>query len=167
MPETRREACDGAIGARLLDWLPDSGHAPGVLAMWWPLPGEPDLRPLFGGLVRQGWTIALPRVVAAAAPLAFGRWHQACRMVAERHGVCVPEPFEPVVPTLVLAPCVGFDPRGWRLGFGGGYYDRTLAVLDVPAVGIAYDCCEISLEPEAHDHRLEAVLTETRLIRCP
>lgn len=166
MPETRRQACDAAIGARLLDWLPGSGHAPGVLAIWWPLPGEPDLRPQFGALAAQGWTIALPRVVAVAAPLAFGRWHEACHMVAERHGVCVPDPFEPVLPTLVLAPCVGFDPRGWRLGFGGGYYDRTLAVLDVPVVGVAYDCCEIALEPAPHDHRLEAVLTETRLIRC-
>jgi len=164
LPDERRRDADAAIAQRVLEWL--ANREPGVLALWWPLPGEPDLRPLFDTLARHGWTVALPRVVARHAPLAFGRWRPGIAMVEERHKVMVPEPFEPVTPTLLVAPCVGFDPRGWRLGYGGGYYDRTLETLGIAAAGAAYDACEVALEPEPHDRRLEAIFTETRVLRC-
>ncbi|MFP5406878.1 MAG: 5-formyltetrahydrofolate cyclo-ligase, partial [Gammaproteobacteria bacterium] len=140
LPFTWRHAADAAIGQRLLAWL--GQREPSALALWWPLPGEPDLTPLFAPLTAQGWTIALPRAVAADQPLEFGLWSPAVALVEHRHRVLVPEPFAAVTPALLVAPCLGFDPRGWRLGYGGGYYDRTLAALGIPAAGVAYDACE-------------------------
>src|SRR5690606_24195176 len=137
----------------------------GVLALWWPLAGEPDLRPCFDRLFADGWTVVLPRVVAPDSPLEFGRWRPGTAMVEGPHRTHSPEPFEPLKPSLLLAPCVGFDVRGWRLGYGGGYYDRTLAALEVEAGGVGYDFCETPLEPEPHDRRLDAIITESRLLR--
>jgi len=164
IPQACRQRADAAIARRLREWLAD--RELGVLALWWPLPGEPDLRSEFETLQGLGWTIVLPRVAAPDAPLVFGRWRPGIAMIEQRHKVCVPEPFEPMAPTVMVAPCLGFDARGWRLGYGGGYYDRTLAALPVPAAGAAYDACEVSLEPEPHDRRLSAIVTESRLLRC-
>jgi 5,10-methenyltetrahydrofolate synthetase len=164
LPEDWRRAADAAIARRLHEWL--AGRTPGVIALWWPLPGEPDLTECFAGLAAAGWAVALPRVAVARGPLVFGRWQPGIEMVERHHRVKVPEPFELVEPSLVLAPCVGFDPRGWRLGYGGGYYDRTLAALRVESAGVAYDACELSLEPAPHDWRLDAIVTESRLLRC-
>jgi 5,10-methenyltetrahydrofolate synthetase len=166
LPAALREAHDRAIARRLLDWLVADGWPPGTIALWWPLAGEPDPRPVFDELLARGWQVALPRVHARDRPLAFGRWHRGIGMVEEAHRVQVPAPFEAVRPSLVVAPCLGFDPAGWRLGYGGGYYDRTLAELDVPAAGVGYDCCEVALMPEPHDRRLQVILTESRLLRC-
>ena len=166
LPVALREAHDRAIARRLLDWLAADGLRPRTIALWWPLAGEPDPRPMFDELSARGWQIALPRVVARDRPLAFGRWHKGIEMVEEAHRIMVPAPFEPVRPSLVVAPCLGFDPAGWRLGYGGGYYDRTLAELDVSAAGVGYDCCEVALMPEPHDRRLQVIVTESRLLRC-
>ena len=164
IPHAYRQTADASIALRLCDWLGE--RQPGVVALWWPLAGEPDLTGEFEALGRLGWTIALPRVAAPDAPLDFGRWRPGVAMVEHRHKVSVPEPFEPVTPTVLVAPCLGFDARGWRLGYGGGYYDRTLAVSQVPAAGVAYDACEIELRPEVHDRRLAVIVTESRLLRC-
>jgi len=86
-------------------------------------------------------------------------------MVREHHQVFVPHPFVAVRPDVIVAPCVGFDPRGWRLGYGAGYYDRTLHGLEVPAAGVAYDVCEAAFEPGPHDRPLQAIITESRCLR--
>lgn len=172
IPMSERAALDERIGRALLAWLAQVGgcRAPAwqrVVALWWPLPGEPDLRPLFGELEGLGWTVVLPAVPARGQPLVFGRWWSGCEMAQGLHRVYEPRPFEPLQPAVLVAPCVGFDARGWRLGYGGGYYDRTLAGLQVPCAGVAYDRCELRLEPQAHDIPFDAILSESRtLIRA-
>ena len=164
LPAPWRHEADGTIGQHLMAWL--AGRRPSVLALWWPLPAEPDLTGVFEPLSRAGWTVALPRAVAADRALEFGRWYPGANLVEHRHRVLVPEPFEAVEPSLLVAPCLGFDVRGWRLGYGGGYYDRTLSALGIEAAGVGYDVCEVSLVPESHDRRLATLLTESRVLTC-
>lgn len=164
-PEARRRA-DEAIVARLdevLAALPCAGGD--VLGVYWPVRGEPDLRAAMARWHRAGRIITLPRVVAAGRALAFGRWEPDATMRAARFGIPVPEPFVALAPALLVVPCVGFDARGYRLGYGGGYYDRTLAGGAITAIGVAYDACEIEdFEPGAHDRRLAMVVTQTRRV---
>ncbi|MCO5108450.1 MAG: 5-formyltetrahydrofolate cyclo-ligase [Burkholderiaceae bacterium] len=161
-----RRAADAAIAARLEAWLaarPAADRA--VLGVYWPVRGEPDLRGAMAGWHRAGSAIALPRVAADGAALEFGRWTPTASMREARFGIPLPEPFDTLRPTLLVVPCVGFDVRGYRLGYGGGYYDRTLDERPLPAVGVAYDACEIDcFVPEPHDRPMSAIVTETRTI---
>lgn len=164
-PQVRR-AADAAIAARVDALLSSSGDERATVGVFWPVRGEPDLRAAMARWHQAGRIIALPRVPAAAAgALEFGRWRPDSTMRVAQFGIPVPEPFEPVQPTLLIVPCVGFDRRGYRLGYGGGYYDRTLARHPVPAIGVAYDGCELGrFVPAAHDHPLAAIVTETRTV---
>lgn len=162
-PEQRASA-DRLIGERLTAEL--ALHAAGTLALYWPIRGEPDLGDALAGIAEQGWRLALPRVIGRAEPLAFGRWQPGQVMRAVSFGLMLPDPFEAVLPDLLVIPCVGFDRSGYRLGYGAGYYDRTLVARDVPTIGVAYDGCELtSFEPQPHDRPLDCVLTETRTVR--
>lgn len=161
-----RRAADAAIGARL-DALLAARDAQGreIVGVYWPVRGEPDLRDAMARWHAAGRTIALPRIAAAQRTLEFGRWTPTWPMRAAQFGIPVPEPFEPVQPTLLIVPCVGFDARGYRLGYGGGFYDRTLGRRPVPAIGVAYDACELArFTARAHDRRMAAIVTETRTI---
>lgn len=161
-----RRAADAAIGARLETLLAarSRGH-PQVLGVYWPVRGEPDLRESMARWHAAGHALALPRVVAGGRPLAFGRWTPDCPMRVAQFGIPVPEPFHDLQPSLLIVPCVGFDARCYRLGYGGGFYDRTLAQLDVQAIGVAYDRCEIAdFAHGAHDRRMAAIVTEKRTI---
>lgn len=138
-----------------------------VLAAYWPLAGEPDLRTLFVQWSARGVVLALPVVVAGSAPLRFARYIPGAAMRAGAHGTVEPAARQWLDPDIVLAPCVGFSPAGWRLGYGGGYYDRTLAQSQALAIGIAYDEAQLEgLQPTAHDVPLSFVVTPRRLIDC-
>jgi 5,10-methenyltetrahydrofolate synthetase len=169
-----RDAADAAIVERVSDaieaWRSASDRGPSpVLGAWWPIRGEPSLLSGFSRWIANGWRIALPVVVAADSPLVFRRWTPQTTMVEGDFRVPVPAHGDALQPHLLLIPCVGFDVRGWRLGYGGGYYDRTLSTAPVAAIGIGYDCSEIEgFAPAGHDRRLEALITETRHIpSCP
>ncbi len=170
MGAQERRAADAAIAARLEAWLETwfSERPAGecaVLGAYWPVRGEPDLRDSMAGWHRAGHAIALPRVAAGGGSLEFGRWTPAATMRPAAFGIALPEPFELLVPTLLIVPCVGFDLRGYRLGYGGGHYDRTLAVRALPAIGVAYDACELARFVAAgHDRPMTAIVTETRTI---
>ncbi|MGI4815358.1 MAG: 5-formyltetrahydrofolate cyclo-ligase [Janthinobacterium lividum] len=135
------------------------------LGFYWPLPGEFDARALVGDWLRDAThCAALPVVTDPAGPLAFHRWTPTAAMRAGRYGIAVPAQAIDLTPAVLLIPCVGFDAARYRLGYGGGFYDRTLAALRPRpfTIGIAYECLRIeSLPREPHDLPLDVILTES------
>jgi len=142
--------------------------APQTLAFCAPVRGEFDARPLASRLIDRGWLAAMPVVTAVAAPMSFHAWTPAAAMSNDRYGIPIPADGEAVVPDIVLLPLVAFDTRGFRLGYGGGYFDRTLAAM-VPrprAIGIGFELARVAdIRPEAHDVGLDAVVTEAGILR--
>ena len=138
---------------------------------YWPLADEFDPRPLLERLHAAGHPIGLPVVVARGAPLLFRRWDPGTRLIAGTFGVQVPPPEAPeVVPAVVLAPLLAFDRLGYRLGYGGGFYDRTLAKLRaagaVLVVGLGFACQEVAAVPRGpSDRRLDWIVTERAALR--
>jgi 5-formyltetrahydrofolate cyclo-ligase len=151
---------DGRIGDQLLRWWRQSKVA--VLGVYWPLYGEPDLRPAYVELAEAGVRLALPVVVARDAPLAFAAWTPGETMVKDGMGVAVPGDLHFVErPPALLVPCLGFNGQNFRLGYGGGYYDRTLAEAPRPfTLGIAYAHQMAAFEGDAHDVALDLIVTE-------
>ena len=164
-PAADRLAASARIVSRLRDLIADFRDA-GVIAAYWAIRAEPELPRAEARGYWAGRTLALPRVRARDEPLEFGLWHPSSMISLDRWGIGTPEPFEPAEPSLLIIPCVGFDRRAYRLGYGGGFYDRTLAARSVPTVGVAYDQCELDdFEPQAHDRPLDLIVTESRVIR--
>ena len=157
----RRAACSAAIEAgleALLDRL-----SPRSIGFCWPFRGEFDCRPLVARRIGGGARAALPVIVAPAAPMVFREWSPEAEMAEGRFGIPVPADGGILVPELVLLPLNGFDEHGYRLGYGGGYFDRTLASLEpVPTtVGIGFELARLdSIEPNEHDVPLDYVVTE-------
>jgi len=135
-----------------------------VVSAYWPIKGEPDLRPLMAELHRAGATVCLPIVEQKAAPLVFRRWTPATHMVRGDWNIPVPPPdAEVLIPDITLAPLVGWDGAGFRLGYGGGYFDRTLAALAPRpfTVGIGFQSSRLStIYPQPHDIPLDIILTQ-------
>lgn len=130
-----------------------------------PIGDEIDVWRLLRHLHEQGRTIGLPVTPSAPGPLTFRRWTPGCEMRTDRHGVSYPDHGEELTPQLLLIPLLAFTPEGQRLGYGGGYYDRTLAALrsqgDVFACGVAYAGQEVAALPtNVHDADLDGILTE-------
>lgn len=126
------------------------------------LPDEADPALLLARLVELGCHIAYPRVVGKGLPLEFHRVPDGEVLAPGAFGIHEPLDIWPrVVPTVLLVPLLAFDASGQRLGYGGGFYDRTLALLKVPAIGVAYAGQETASFPgEPHDRTLDMVLTE-------
>lgn len=169
-PADVRNAASRAIGGHLLAWMARHGTcSPPTLAVYWPIRGEPDLQESYLELARRGVQLALPVVVAADAPLAFATWQPGQPMAQDSFGVAIPaEPRTVVVPDTILIPCVGVSPHYYRLGYGGGMYDRTLAQWPAAStVGIAFDCARAQFAIEAHDIRLQYLITESGVSSLP
>jgi 5-formyltetrahydrofolate cyclo-ligase len=134
-----------------------------LLGFYWPFRGEYDARGLAESLHAQGVGLALPVVVRMKAPLEFRAWHPGARLGSGVWGIPVPADGAVVMPDVLLVPLVGYDRRGFRLGYGGGFYDRTLAAMPRrPAtigVGFALGALE-TIHPQTHDIPMDVVVTE-------
>jgi 5-formyltetrahydrofolate cyclo-ligase len=155
-----RRQYDAAIGAHVLAWW--GTHPVRTLGIFWPMRGEPDLRDVYVELAAHGVQLALPLVVARDAPLQFAAWAPGEPLETDAMGVSIPARSRIMLnPEALLIPCVGFNATRVRLGYGGGYYDRTLAVTPRPfAIGIAYANGLASFEAAAHDVALDLIITE-------
>jgi len=127
---------------------------------------------LFDALVAAGWTTALPIVVTKNTPLMFRQWTPGEPLVVGRWDIKIPsETAREVLPDVLLVPLLAFDRQGYRLGYGGGFYDRTLEQLraqkKVMAIGLAYAAQEVdSVLHDEHDQRLDWIMTERETIKC-
>ena len=132
-----------------------------VVACVWPLPGEPDLRPLLQTLHARGHAVVLPETPPRGQPLLFRRWVPGCAMLRGRFGTCHPVG-DAALPNLMFVPLLAFDRAGYRLGYGGGYYDRTLAILNnCVSVGFGLAAQQVEIIPrEPHDLPLHMIATE-------
>jgi 5-formyltetrahydrofolate cyclo-ligase len=155
----------------LSELLPSLNHRDGVIvAGYIPVRDELDPRPLLFAMEERGYPLAAPSVVGRGAPLVFRRWDVYASLAPGHFGIPEPPPHAPVVePDLLLVPLLAFDRRGHRLGYGRGYYDRTLAGLrarrPIIAVGLAFAAQEVlSLPISDDDQRLDWIVTEAALI---
>jgi 5-formyltetrahydrofolate cyclo-ligase len=135
-----------------------------VVSLYWPMRGEPDLRAWMASILERGAITALPVVAEKHKPLVFHVWSPGEKLKRGFWNTPVPEREQAVIPDVALAPIVGIDAEGYRLGYGGGYFDRTLAILP-PArkvVAVGYSMFRIkTIHPLPHDIRMDAVVTET------
>lgn len=137
-----------------------------TVSAWWPIKAELNLRHWLESLLARGARVALPVVVTPAAPLVFRPWTPDCRMVQGFWKIPVPAEGPEVVPDATLSPVVGWDRAGYRLGYGGGYFDRTLAALSPRplAIGVGLDAARVAtIFPQPHDIAMNRIVTESGL----
>jgi len=162
LPAEERARAEKAIAAHARALIPAGAAVAGYL----PMRGEADILPLLEALARSGHSICLPCVAQARAPLLFRRWQPGMALASAIHDTQEPEAHcEPCDPQVVLVPLLAFNRRGFRIGYGGGYYDRSLEALRArpgfhAAIGIGFACQEAEFAPEPHDARLDAIVTE-------
>ena len=165
MPDEDRAAHSAAITAALADLL--APHA-GVVGCYWPVRGEYDPRELMRLLHGRGMRLALPMVAERAKPLVFRTWRPGDKLAPGLWNIPVPAAGDPVSPDALLVPLVGFDRRGYRLGYGGGYYDRTLSAYAAKplAVGVGFESAGIAtIFPQPHDVPMDLIVTQGRIVR--
>ncbi len=157
-------------------WLVDRPDQ--VIGAYWPIKGEFDPLPALyrwqeAGLeadavaARNRRRIGLPVINKVDKTLTFYTWYPGCPMEEDAFGIPKPKDTEIIQPTLLFVPCVGYGPGGYRLGYGGGFYDRTLAALTPRpfTVGLGFTNGFLSdLEPEPHDVPLDAILNDNGVV---
>ena len=135
----------------------------GILGVYWPFRAEFDPRPVIDWVIAAGRTVALPVVVDKKGPLEYRAWRPGEPLVDGVWNIPVPQKREIVTPAVVLAPLVGFDRVCYRLGYGGGYFDRTLAALSPRpfAIGIGFELQQIeTIYPQPFDVPMDVIVTE-------
>ncbi len=141
------------------------------VAAYWPFRDEIDVRPLLAALEAMGCNCLLPVMIGRKEPLQFHQWKPGDVLESSRFGVLEPSKFHPsTTPDVVILPLLAFDRHGMRLGYGGGYYDRTLNALrrkgEVLAIGVAYHDQEMDDIPhDAYDQKMDALVTDQAVIQ--
>ncbi|MBS3647569.1 5-formyltetrahydrofolate cyclo-ligase [Pseudaminobacter sp. 19-2017] len=147
------EGIDAAIGS----------PAGKTVSLYWPFRGEPDLRGWMASLVARGGRPALPVVIEKGQPLVFRAYRPGDRLEKGVWNIPIPADGEEVIPDVVIAPVVGVDPGNYRLGYGGGFFDRTLAALPRKplVIGVGYEMQRIpTIYPQPHDIPMSLIVTE-------
>jgi len=160
LPPAERRAMSARITAPLREIVVER---PGILGIYWPFRAEFDPRPLVDSLGADGRQFALPVVIDRRGPLEYRAWAPGEALVAGVWDIPIPERREIVLPTMVLAPVVGFDRAGYRLGYGGGYFDRTLGAMNPRplAIGVGFAAQAIdTIYPQPFDIPMDLIVTE-------
>jgi 5-formyltetrahydrofolate cyclo-ligase len=161
MPLGAHRAASVAIMRGLTACLPPTAGV--TTGCYWPVKREPDCLPYMREVLREGGRVALPVVVGRGMPLEFRLWTEDAKMEAGAWGIPHPADGPPVVPDALVVPLVGFDEVGYRLGYGAGYYDVTLASLSPRplAVGVGFEFSRlVTIHPQAHDMAMDVIVTE-------
>lgn len=159
---------DKNANAQLLSFLKQS-EPDQVIAAYMPIRTEVSPLPAMAKMVTRGNCICVPVIVGAGQPLEFHEWTPETEMVDGMFGAAIPKDGVALVPDIIVTPLLAFDPAGYRMGYGGGFYDRTFeklnAIKKVLAIGYAYSDQEIMIVPrEDTDYKLNAVITEKGII---
>ena len=166
VPAETRAGWAEAIAAGVLAEIGDVEGR--VISAYWPFRGEPDLRPFLEEVARRGGRTALPVVVEKGRPLAFHLWQAGEALARGVWNIPVPAEQRPCMPDVVIAPVVGFDPACYRLGYGGGFFDRTLASLSARprVIGVGYGAARVlTIYPQVHDIPMDLIVTEAGTVR--
>ena len=160
MPADVKAQADARIIARLAGWI--DAHQVKLLGGYLAMAGEPELSPLYATLAERGVALAMPVVVERHHPLRFVPWQPGDPLARDASGTLAPTAREGFVqPDAIIAPCVGYTDDKLRLGYGGGYFDRTLAQSPRPlAVGVAYAMAKVAFAADAYDMPLDDILTD-------
>lgn len=159
-------AASAAIRQRLDTAFPELARS--VVGFCWPVQNEPDLCPLMAELIARGGQVTLPVVVQPGEPLAFREWWPDQPLAPDRYDIPTPTDGAFLTPNVLLLPVNAVDDAGYRIGYGGGFFDRTLAALSPRplAIGVGFDFQRIAdARPQTHDLPLDAVVTESVLLR--
>jgi 5,10-methenyltetrahydrofolate synthetase len=161
MPAKERDARSARIAAALDRLIaPVAGR---VIGVYWPIKGEPNLYPWIRRLAETGAAFALPVVIRKGWPLEFRRWRPGEALERGFWNIPVPANGPAILPDMLVAPLVGFDEERFRLGYGGGFYDRTIAAAanKPQVIGVGFEHCRLpTIYPQTHDIRMDAIVTD-------
>ncbi|MBI3230551.1 MAG: 5-formyltetrahydrofolate cyclo-ligase [Burkholderiales bacterium] len=153
----QRSQWDRQITQQILTWAKE--HQPRTMGVYWSIQSEPDLFICYQELAASGIVLSLPVVIGQGQPLRYASWRPGQDTVRGAMGVPVPAHIEHVaMPEVLIIPCVGHNAQGNRLGYGGGFYDRTLATTPRPlTIGISYPCLQVEFEVSEYDIPLDMI----------
>lgn len=164
MTSEEHECASALIEARLNDLLDKLDFRKGAFAFCWPIRREFDTRPVALRLLAEGWRIGQPVVETPDAGMIFRAWNPESAMTVDRHGIPIPLDGAQIIPSVIVLPIVAFDEHGYRLGYGGGYFDRTLATASPRpfSIGVGFERGRVStIHPQPHDIPMDAIVTES------
>jgi 5-formyltetrahydrofolate cyclo-ligase len=166
LPAAAHRAANRAILDRLAASFPDL--ATRLVGFYWPIRREPDPLPLVRRLVAEGGKAALPVVMGMGRPLEFRPWRPDVAMAVGVYDIPYPVAGPPVAPEVLIVPLLGFDAAGYRLGYGAGFYDRTIAAFAARPrlIGVGFALGRLAtIEPQPHDIPMDFIITEDGVFR--